>query len=301
MNPIPVKTRAWVRSTLGPGARILRVEPMPEASHTNHRLLVETAAGGVLDAVLRRYTDGELRGTDPWYDPRAELETMGVLAAIDAPVPRLIAEDVEARECDVPTLLVTRLPGSPPVHVEPRDAFVRRLAEPLPGLHAAATPEGFRTYEPYYRSDGLTEADLRVPPWARDEAVWERLFEVAAGDAPDHAPRFIHRDYHHGNTMWVDGRLTGIIDWTTGCSGPAGIDLAQMRINLAWEFDQELADAFREAWLAEAGDTGDDHPYWDLLDAADWLGDGSEEDASHTRERLDRYEAFVARALAELG
>jgi hypothetical protein len=41
-------------------------------------------------------------------------------------------------------------------------------------------------------------------------------------------------------------------------------------------------------------------PYWDILDAVDWLGDGSP-DPDATPEALRRYETFVARALAELG
>jgi aminoglycoside phosphotransferase (APT) family kinase protein len=54
----------------------------------------------------------------------------------------------------------------------------------------------------------------------------------------------IHRDYHQANVLFEDGRLIGVVDWTAACTGPVGIDLAQMRMNLAWEFDVELADAF---------------------------------------------------------
>jgi hypothetical protein len=92
--------------------------------------------------------------------------------------------------------------------------------------------------------------------------------------------------------------LTGVVDWTTGCVGPPGIDLAQARINLAWDFDLAMADGFLDAWRAL--DPGlDHHPYWDVLDAVDWLGDGTAPGV--TPEKLRRYETFVARALADLG
>jgi aminoglycoside phosphotransferase (APT) family kinase protein len=121
---------------------------------------------------------------------------------------------------------------------------------------------------------------------------------VVASEPPETPTRFIHRDYHHGNTVWEHGVLTGVVDWTTGCVGPPGIDLAQARINLAWDFDLAMADGFLDAWRAL--DPGlDHHPYWDVLDAVDWLGDGTAPGV--TPEKLRRYETFVARALADLG
>jgi aminoglycoside phosphotransferase (APT) family kinase protein len=153
-------------------------------------------------------------------------------------------------------------------------AFARALAEVLPAVHAAPLVE--RSYEPYLVTDRQRIEDLRPPSWARDRSVWERAFEVAGASAPEHAVRFIHRDYHQGNTVWEAGRLSGIVDWTCGCSGPPGIDLAHMRINLAWEFDLGLADTFLQAWRDVAGDRRGYHAYWDVLVAVDWIPDPPE-------------------------
>jgi Ser/Thr protein kinase RdoA (MazF antagonist) len=284
-------TLAWVERTVGP---VMAVEPMPEASHTNHRLVLES--GAML--VLRRYTDEELRDGDPWYVPADEIAALRALEAVEGvPVPHLVAADPDAVECDVSTLLLTWLPGSRPGRPDDLDAFVRGLAEPLPAIHAA--PLVGRAYEPYLISDGERFEDLRPPAWATDPRVWERAFVAATAEQPPAPRRFIHRDFHQGNTLWEGDALTGVIDWTTGCSGPAGIDVAQMRINLAWEFDLETADAFLDVWRAlEPGDEHD--PFWDLLDAADWLGDGSPNEPVPPG-GLERYEAFVARTLSELG
>jgi aminoglycoside phosphotransferase (APT) family kinase protein len=294
MSAIPAQTLAWVEHEVG---KIRTSEPMPEASHTNHRLAIETLSGGELLAVLRLYTDEDLRSGDPWYVPSREVEALGALGSVDVPVPRLVVADPEGRECDVPTLLLTWVPGAPPGRPDDYVAFVRGLAEPLPAIHRAPCVQ--RTYETYIASDGEQIQDLRPPAWAADPGVWERAFEAATREMLQAPSRFIHRDYHHGNTLWEGGRLTGIVDWTTGCSGPVGIDLAQMRVNLAWEFDLQTADEFLVAWREVADDPSEYDPYWDLLDAVDWLGDG-EPNEPVPEGGLERYEAFVARTLAEL-
>jgi aminoglycoside phosphotransferase (APT) family kinase protein len=300
MSGLPDPTFTWVRAVLGRGTRVLAIDPLPGASHTNHRVSAETMSGARLDLLLRRFTDFERLTSDPWYSPVDELAAIRALAEVDLPVPRLVAEDARADACDVPTLLLTWLDGETPEAPADLEAFARGLAEPLPAIHAAEAPPGMRVYEPYFASDGIAAADLRPPAWAVEPRTWERAFEVVAAAPPQAPMRFIHRDYHHGNTVWRDGRLTGIVDWTTGCLGPPGIDLAQARINLAWDHDQGTADAFLRAWRALGADAGAEHPYWDLLDAIDWLGDGTA-DPDDDVEALRRYESFVARALAELG
>jgi aminoglycoside phosphotransferase (APT) family kinase protein len=297
-EPSPATTR-WLCRAIGSDARIVVSDAMAKASHTNHHIVLETSGGSSVEVLLRRFTNAERLKTDPWYEPVDEVKALRALERIDLSVPRLIAEDPEPVECDVPTLALTWMRGDLPGAPDDIGRFARRLAEPLPAVHGTLAPDVTRTYEPYFVSDDLTVADLQPPHWASRRSTWERLFEVVGGDPPEGPHRFIHRDYHQGNTVWSGDELTGIVDWTTGCIGPPGIDLAQMRINLAWEFDLKAADLFLDAWRAVATDAAY-HPYWDLLDAADWLGDG-EPDEDADAGNLERYEAFVAHVLAELG
>jgi aminoglycoside phosphotransferase (APT) family kinase protein len=300
MNGVPPETLSWVSKTLGRGTRVLKVIEMSPASHTNHRLRVDTAGGAEIDLLLRRFTDRERLASDPWYQPVPEVDALRAIAPLHVSVPALVAEDIDAAACDVPALLLTWLPGQTPVDPGDMATFVRGLAEPLPTVHAAQVPTSMRPYEPYFESDGLSVGDLRPPTWAFDRSTWERAFEAVARGRPQGPARFIHRDYHHGNTVWQEDELTGILDWTTGCVGPPGVDLARARINLAWDFDLETADAFLDAFEAVAAEPDAHHSYWDLLDAVDGLGDGTA-DPEDDPAALGRYEAFVARALAELG
>lgn len=291
---IPEATLRWIARVVDGRRFEIAAEPLPDTSHENHRVSV----GDGTELLLRRFADPD-RATDPWYTPHGEVAALEALAGRSLPVPELIAADIDAVECDVPALLVTWLPGRTLGSGDRIDrmAFPHGLAEHLPAIHRCPLVE--RAYDPYFVSDGTTVGDLRPPRWTNDPAVWERAFEAAAGEPPRFEPRFIHRDYHQGNTLWMGERISGIVDWTTGSSGPVGIDLAQMRMNLAWEFDLELADAFLEAWRSIAHDPDAYHPYWEVLNAVDWLGDGEPDDETRP-ERLQRFERFVARALAEL-
>jgi aminoglycoside/choline kinase family phosphotransferase len=98
--------------------------------------------------------------------------------------------------------------------------------------------------------------------------------------------------------LWDGTDVTGVIDWTTAAVGPAGIDLARMRQNLATHLDADVADRFVKAFVAAGGDPGAHDPFWDLLDAADSLPDL----AANTGPgggSLARFEAYVARVLSE--
>lgn len=287
---IPERTRRWVVETLGTERIEIATEPIADTVHTNHRLWVGAARRELL---LRRFTDDDLLARDVWYSPSDERDALNALARVEAPVTRLVAADVDASRCDVPTLLVTWLPGQPPSTT----ADIEELVRWVPSFHGAPAIE--RTYEPYFASDGIRVEDLRPPSWTANPALWERAFGSIARPMPPFDPVFIHRDYHEGNTVWDAGRLTGIVDWTAACAGPAAIDLAHMRMNLTWAFGTQVGDAFVAAWARVVGDDASLDPWWQVLEAVDWLG-GGEPRPEHTPERLDRFERYLARALAEL-
>lgn len=73
--------------------------------------------------------------------------------------------------------------------------------------------------------------------------MWERVFSLFGSSWPAARVRFIHRDYHPGNALW-DGSGGGVVDWATAARGPAGIDLARMRQNLAAHHGTGAADRF---------------------------------------------------------
>ncbi len=276
------------------------MRPLSVSSTAVHLLHLDGAAGGHRALVLRRFVDRERLEHDPWYVPRHEVAALRAVEPAPVRTPRLIAADDAARECDVPTLLTTYLvgrrgdgPGRPPTTV-----MVDRLAGVLPDIHAVAGDATGRLpgYAPYTPVE-----DVRVPDWSRHRDVWRRVLELLAAGPPEvRSDRLIHRDYHPGNTMWLDGELTGVVDWTTACVGPPAVDLARMRQNLVLLDDVAAADRFLERYVAVTGRDHDRHPWWDLRDAADMLADVPAPAGDEEARRLGRWERYVAGVAAEL-
>ncbi len=122
-----------------------------------------------------------------------------------------MAADPDATACDVPTLLQTRLPGRPLQHwrSRPSASAIRQLSEALVTIHSLdlGLREVASAFSPYTRLD-----ELAAPVATKRPDLWAEALKLAASPPPGGPERFMHRDYHPANTLWLDGRLTGIVD-----------------------------------------------------------------------------------------
>ena len=82
--------------------------------HLNHALTVVDGDGRVHRLVLRRWARPDWDCDDPDYTGAREMTILELLLSIPVPAPVLIGADIDGDECEVPTLLLTRLPGHPP-------------------------------------------------------------------------------------------------------------------------------------------------------------------------------------------
>jgi aminoglycoside phosphotransferase (APT) family kinase protein len=172
------------------------------------------------------------------------LNTARILTALEAvpiPAPRLVA----AREG---ALLMTKLPGK--VHLQPREMAtrLRRMAAPLPELHAA-------------KALRAVSVKLRLNPrsydWVRDPGV-RRAAEALVANPPARIARVpTHGDFQHFNMLWSREKLTGIVDWSGIWMGPPEVDVCHCRLNLAVLYSADVAEEFRLAYEAVAGRTVD--------------------------------------------
>jgi aminoglycoside phosphotransferase (APT) family kinase protein len=283
----------WALRAVDPNGRILAVEPLAGGiSHANHAIRIETG-DGIFDVVLRRWVRACPQEDDTGFSAEQEAATYALLAGSAVRSPRLVASDTAAAECDVPALLLTREPGEAPGRPALVPGFLAQLAAALPAIHAVDPALAARVvppYRPYYEATSLS-----VPGWARTPAAWARAIELAAAPLPPERPSFIHRDYHQGNTLWADGRLTAVVDWTTASVGPPAVDVSHMRANLVMAFGIDAADEFLAAFHAVAPGYAHD-PYWDLRVTVDFLPELSPE----PKPELERLDEFVARAAAAL-
>jgi aminoglycoside phosphotransferase (APT) family kinase protein len=250
------------------------VRPLPSSFAANHVVVLD----GGHELVLRRWA--RPGWADEGGDLTAAREVLALERVADAPVPApaVVAADTAAELCDVPALLLTKLMGEPPAG--PPD--LTQLLRALGAVHAV-DPAGMPAYARY-----RDPADLVVPPWAGERGVWELAIAVARRDPPDLPDRFIHRDPHPGNTLWADRRLTGIVDWTTSSTGPAAVDLAHLRVNLAVDYGVAAAGAVLPH--------PDRDPYWDVAVTMDFVP--SLKDPRPLQ--VARLEAHLGSALADL-
>jgi aminoglycoside phosphotransferase (APT) family kinase protein len=281
----------WVKTILPPGSEIESVEPLLGSRwHVSHTLRIVGRRREPFDLILRRWARPGWDALDPDYDARREATVLGLVERLPVPTPRLVAADPDAQWCDVPAILITRLPGNPPP-ADPDDVedFLRQLADALAAIHRLPCAQ---TDVPYYRPWSKL-ATVQPAGWARESPVWSRLSEHVRRPPPPSAEAFIHRDYHAGNTLWIGNRLAGIVDWSTGSWGPVSVDVAHMRWNLARELGPGVADRFVE-WYRRTTGAGYEHdPYWDVVELIDGVATDPEPPRGAVRERLDRYVAGV--------
>jgi len=288
---------AWLTAAIGERARVIRTRPIRVSSTTMDAVDVADRRGGIHRLALRRFTDAHRLGTDPWYDPRNEALALRLLEGSDVPAPRLVAVDTAGEVWGAPALLTSRLPGRTVTRPADMKRFLSELACTLVRIHAvAATPaSGLIGYAPY-----TSVSEHSPPAWTTVPGLWERVLRAIAAPPPSGSRAFIHRDYHPGQTLFVRGRLRGVVDWTTACTGPPDIDVARMRINLAWDFGPPTAERFLATFAAESGEDGP-HPYWELVDCADCLPDMEKPSTDDELRELRRFERHVASLASALG
>jgi aminoglycoside phosphotransferase (APT) family kinase protein len=200
--------------------------------------------------VLRRYTEWG-RGAAECIE--REAATLTKLAGTSVPAPRLVAAEPSA---DVPMLLMTRLPGT--VWLTPPDfeSWLGQMARALVGIHAVSL-EGITHTEA--KGDPMK---IKLPRWSSRPELWKRATKIVATKPDRFEPVFIHSDYQHFNMLWLDGRMTGVVDWPYAGAGHPDYDVAHCRLNLAILFSIEVAERFRLLYEAESGRRVD--PLWDL-------------------------------------
>lgn len=225
-------------------------------------------------------------------DPAAgEAAALEAAATSPVPTPRLVAVDVDGSRAGVPAVLMSRLAGR--VVWDPKDTtrWLSRLAAVLPLIHDADIAiDGLGEFFVY------GQREYRPPKWATMPKVWERAIEIFHGPTLEADRCFVHRDFHPGNVLWHRGRITGVVDWESGCIGPPSIDISHCRANLLG-YAPELAAEFTA--FAEAALDREFHPWADIASLIGTL-DGLRRSPPREVGRIAIENAIVT-AVAELG
>ncbi len=279
------------------GDRVLHVRSLPGATSSDVYHLTLTRNEPV---VLRLFTGSGWLAVEPDLAEH-EAAALRLMDSNPVPTPRLLGVDPDGSQAGVPAVLMSELPGR--IHLLPvdLDAWLTALAEPLGHLSSVETGQFEWAYRTWQDLDSL-----EVPPWSGRADVWEDVFAAVREDPPPSPIGLLHRDYHPTNVLWLNGELSGVIDWVNACVGPAGIDVGHCRLNLAAMYGPDVADTFTDK--IEALTSTPHFPHWDLLSVVDWLPEPTAHEpwaefgltGIDPNLMRDRLEEFVTRAIRQL-
>ena len=255
---------AWLGREIGVAGRGLDVVQM-QGSTSSSLFLIENPRGAAPQRYVLRVLDNR-----EWLAEEPDLASHEAAALDEAqraglPAPRLVAHTSDDVGFGAPVVLMTFVEGR--IELRPPDFqdWLHGLAGQLAEIHRHPA-DGF----PWRYRSWVNRAALAPPPWSTAPHVWERAIELwlnvgQVGNLSYAEVRtvFIHRDYHPTNVLWRGGAVSGVVDWINVCRGPAGVDVAHCRTNLAQMHGPEAADRFLDAYLNVADGFVYD-PYWDV-------------------------------------
>ena len=83
---------------------------------------------------------------------------------------------------------------------------------------------------------------------------------------------FLHMDFWPGNILWVDGRISAVLDWDASAYGDPAIDVGNFRMEMHLRGIKGAADPFLEYYQALSGPVRN-LGFWELACAARPLPD----------------------------
>ena len=240
------------RVIAGAGATVRRKVVLAGGTHAR-TCLIQTA-NPERDFVLREF---------PPDDP-AVADEMLVLAALDGLgglAPRLLAANAAnaanggaadayggaadaAGSARGPWILTSRLPGVADINPADPSGVARQLGQCLANVHATAANR-LAGFPRVFDRPAESRRELRGPAAGLVSARWEALAAE---------PNVLtHYDFWSGNTLWRNGTLAGVVDWSGAALGPRGFDLGWCRLDLYLMFGRRIADVFLESYQSASG------------------------------------------------
>ncbi len=251
MSQRPLPTAAFDRAAAlaGPNASVRGTIALAGGTHAR-TCLIQTA-NPEREFILREFPAGDRAVSD-------EMQVLGALDGLGGLAPRLLAAD-PGGPAEEPWILISRLPGRADITPADPPGFARQLGHALARIHATAT-DRLAGFPRVLDRPAESRAALRGPAASVVSARWESLAAEPAG--------LTHNDFWSGNTVWQDGTLTGVVDWSGAALGPRRFDLGWCRLDLYLLFDQRVADRFLESYQAASGNACPDPLLADLWAAA---------------------------------
>ncbi len=185
------------------------------------------------------------------------------------PAPRLLGADLDGRAGGVPASVETVVAGSSAWPVRASADRLRAAGAAIARTHRIPqAPTGRLPVRPrpIAVDDFARERRLgRLPTTPLLERADALLRGIAAPSGPT---VFVHGDVWPGNMMWRGPTCRALIDWKTAGVGDPGVDLGELRKQVAFANGPDAPRYVLEGWERAAGvRAGEAVPYWDAVAA----------------------------------
>ena len=234
----------------GRGATVQEIRELAGGTHAFTYLI--RMASPEKEFVLREFPPGD-------HAARDEVRVLTALDGIDGLAPRLLAKSAGGKPSEGSWLLISRLPGAANITPSQPVTWAAQLGEALAQVHA--TPRHRLTGFPSVSDRPRSSLTAVSGPAANVVTANRELFISAPAV-------LTHYDYWSGNTVWEDGRITGVVDWSGGCLGPRGYDVGWCRLDLYLLYGEHIADTFLGSYQTASKSVLPDVLAWDLWAAA---------------------------------
>jgi len=261
----------WIQSTWRECVELAAVQKLVGGiSSSMYRVDIRNqASGSVKSFVLRAVLPSDYLNEDQGILAQEavvlkQLAALSEAVQLTASFPRCIAYDASGECASVPALLMTYVPGKVSLPQEPSDNWLQELALAISPVHCATAHRAVVPWKYYrYAATGLDRHPALT--WSKHPERWAALIKHVSQPEPDYVPCLIHRDYHPTNVLWDEKqqRVLSIVDWVSGCIGPAGVDIGHCRSNLVQLYGLQASNAFLEAYI-QATPSFHYDPYWDI-------------------------------------
>jgi aminoglycoside phosphotransferase (APT) family kinase protein len=211
------------------------------------------------------------------------------------PAPRLLGVDLEGRDVGVPVTVESAVEGTSAWPSACSVGLLRSVGAAIAQVHEIvfeSRPELPFRPRPIAVDDFASERRLgRMPTTGllryADEQVLHR-------PAPAGPTVFVHGDVWPGNTVVAGDTVRALIDWKTAGVGNPGVDLGELRKQVAIAYGSDAPIYVLEGWERAAGTDAGDLPFWDVTAA---LNTPTESDGPSEAARRDE---FLRAAVAQL-
>jgi aminoglycoside phosphotransferase (APT) family kinase protein len=280
---------AWVVAQVGGGVAVVAARSL-HGGESPWWVDLESAGGSPLAVVFR--SPSSRIGPEMIATNAAALT---VAEQHGLPAPRLLGADLDGRGAGTPSTVESVVTGTSDWPVDCPADLLRAAGAVVARVHAILfEPRSELPFRlrPIAVDDFANERRLgQMPTTELLRLADERIREIAAPVGPT---VFVHGDVWPGNTVVLGNTVRALIDWKTAGVGNPGVDLGELRKQVAIAYGDGAPRYVLEGWERAAGTQARNVPFWDATAA---LNTPTESNGPSAAARRD---AFLTAAVAQL-